>query len=112
MVNLERIHETARVACDSVDPWGGGRLTVNLERICKDFGWITCDSVDPGGVNRQSTWEGSVNTLQRLPVKVLILGMGGFNRLSTWEGSAITLQGLPVSVDPGGSIDGQLRKDL
>ena len=27
----------------------GGQLTVNLERICEDFGRITSDNVDPGG---------------------------------------------------------------
>ena len=27
----------------------GGQLTVNLERICNEFGRITSDNVDPGG---------------------------------------------------------------
>ena len=58
---------------------------LNLERICKDFARITCDNVDPGGVNRQSTWKGSMKTLQGLPVTMLILE---------------------------GSINGQLGKDL
>ena len=29
----------------------GGQLTLNLERICKDFGRIASDNVDPGGVD-------------------------------------------------------------
>ena len=29
---------------------GGSQLTVNLGRICKDFGRITSDNVDPWGV--------------------------------------------------------------
>ena len=44
----------------------GGQLTVNLERIHKDFARITSDSVDPGGVDWQSTWKGSAKTLQGL----------------------------------------------
>ena len=63
----------------------GGQSTVNLGRICKDFGRITSDSVDPGwGVNQQSTWEGSTN----------------FERIIFDNGN------------PGGSIDSQLGKDL
>ena len=27
----------------------GGQSTLNLERICKDFGRIASDNVDPGG---------------------------------------------------------------
>ena len=64
---------------------GGGQLTVNLEGSCKDFARITSDSDDPWGVHQQSTWEGSMKTLQGLPQTVLILG--------------------------GGSIDSQLWKD-
>ena len=53
-------------------------MTVNLGRIHEDFARITSDSVDPGwGVNQQSTWEGSMKTLQGLPLTVLILGGGG-----------------------------------
>ena len=98
-VNLGRIcKDFARITSDSVDPggsinsqlrkdlqrlqglpltvfiWGGGQLTVNLGRICKEFARITSDSVDPGGVNRQSTWEGSAKTLQGLPLTVFIWG--------------------------------------
>ena len=47
---------------------------VNLVRICEGIARITSDNVDPGGVNRQSTWKGSANTLQALPLRVLILG--------------------------------------
>ena len=57
---------------------------VNLERIHKDFARITTDNVDLG-VNRWSSLKGSVKTLQGLPLTMLILG---------------------------GSIDGQLGKDL
>ena len=32
----------------NTDP-GGGRSTLNLERICNDFGRITCATADPGG---------------------------------------------------------------
>ena len=60
-------------------------MTVNLERICKDIERITSDNVHSWGVNRQSTWKGSVKTLQGLPLTMLILR---------------------------GSIDGQLGKDL
>ena len=32
----------------------GGQSTLNLERICRDFGRITSDNVDPGGsINTQ-----------------------------------------------------------
>ena len=35
MVNLERIHKDfGSITSDNVDLGGGGRLTVNLERIC------------------------------------------------------------------------------
>ena len=92
----------------------GGQLTVNLGRIHEDFARITSDSVDPGRESiEQSTWEGSMKTLQGLPQTVLILE--GFNRQSTWEGSTKTLQGLPLTVlilGGGGSIDSQLGKDL
>ena len=54
-----------------------------------------------GGVDQRSTWKGSANTLQGLPVTVLILG-GGVNRQSTWEGSAMTARITCDSVDPGG----------
>ena len=105
-----------------------------MERICKDIARITSDNVDPGGVNQQSIWKGSTKTLQGLPLTMLILG--GFDRQSTWKGSAKTLQGLPLTmligggtfnlvrickdiaritsdnVDPGGSINSQLGKDL
>ena len=85
---------------------GGGQLTVTLGRIHKDFARITSDSVNQGGVNQQSTLEGSAKTLQGLPQTVLILGV---NQQSNWEGSAgITSD----SVDPGGSINSQIGKDL
>ena len=91
----------ARITSDSVDP-GGCQSTVNLGRIHKDFARITSDSVEPGGgVDWQSTWEGSVKTLQGLPLTVLILG--GVDWQSTWEGLVKTLQGLPLTVlIPGG----------
>ena len=50
-LNLERIcRDFGRITSDNVDP-GGGRLTLNLERICRDLGRITSDNVHPGGVN-------------------------------------------------------------
>ena len=76
-----------------------------------------------------------MNTLQGLPLTMLILGV---DQQSTWKGSANTLQGLPLTmlilggqltvnlerihehfaritfdnVDSGGSINAQLGKDL
>ena len=127
-LNLERIHEhIARITPDNDDPWGGGWLTLNLERIHEHIARITSDNVDPGGlgrrgVNQHSTWKGSANTLQGLPLTMLILGVnqhstwkgstntlqgllltmliwgGGVNWCSTWKGSANTLQGLPLTM--------------
>ena len=100
-VTLARIHKDfARITCDNVDPGGsinghlgqdpaktlqglpvtmlilGGQLTVTLGRIHKDFARITCDNVDPGrGQLIKSPWEGSLKTLQGLPVTMLILGV-------------------------------------
>ena len=74
MVNLERIcKDFARITCDSVDP-GRGSIDSQLERICKDFARITSDNVDPGGSINGQLGEGSVKTLQGLPMTVLILG--------------------------------------
>ena len=75
-LNLERIHKDfRRIPSANADPGGvdrhstwkgsaktlegsplpmlilGGRLTLNLERIHKDFGRITSANADPGGVN-------------------------------------------------------------
>ena len=83
-VNLERICEDfARITSDNVDP-RGCQLMVNLERICEDFARITSDNVDPGG-QLTVNLERTAKTLQGLPLTMLILG---------------------------GSIDGQLGKDL
>ena len=49
------------------------------------------------GVNQHSTWKGSTNTLQGLPLTMLILGWG-VNGHSTWKGSANTLQRLPLTM--------------
>ena len=69
MVNLERIcKDFGRITFDNVDPGG----TVNLERIHEDFGRITSDSVD-----QQSTWKGSVKTLEGLPLTMSINGQLG-----------------------------------
>ena len=53
-INLERICEDfGRITSDNAD-LGGGRLTLNLERIHKDFGRITSDNADLGGsINTQ-----------------------------------------------------------
>ena len=125
-VNLGRIHEDfARITSDSVDPgWGRGsidsQLGKDLQRVCKDYLTVLI----LGESNQQSTWEGSMKTLQGLPQTVLILGGGqltvnlgrihedftritsdsvypgvrGFNQQSPWEGSTKTLQGLPQTV--------------
>ena len=106
---------------------GGGRSTVNLERICEDIARITSDNVDPRGVNQWSTWKGSAKTLQRLPLTMLILGGQstvnfericediaritsdnvdwGVDRRSTWKGFAKTLQGLPLTMLILGGVD-------
>ena len=89
---------------------------------------IISDSVDPGGlgVNRQSTWKGSLKTLQGLPLTVLILGRGQstvnlervrkdfamitfdsvdpgrVNQQSTWKGSEDFSRITFDSVDHGG----------
>ena len=90
--------------------WGGWS-TLNLERICKDFGRITSDNVDPGGVNRHSTWKGSAKTLEGSPLTMLILG-GGVIWHSTWKGSMKTLEGSSLTILIGGVIDDtQLGKD-
>ena len=79
MVTLGRIcKDFARITCDNVDP-GRGLINVTLGKIPEDFARITCDHVDPGGAGQlMSPWTGSVKTLQRLPVPMLIL-VGGFN---------------------------------
>ena len=111
----------------------GGQSTLNLERICKDFGRIASDLLGGGlidtqlGKDPQRLWK----DLEGSP-----LILGGFNWHSTWKGSAKTLEGLPLilgggrltlnlerihkdfgriasdNVDPGGSINTQLGKDL
>ena len=45
---------------------------VNLERICEHFGRITSDNV-----NQQSTWKGSMKTLEGLPLTMPIDGQLG-----------------------------------
>ena len=48
MVNLERIcKDIGWITSDNVDP--GGQSMVSLERIHKDIARITPDNVDPGG---------------------------------------------------------------
>ena len=96
-------------------------MTLNLERICEDFGRMASDNVDPGGVHRHSTWKGSAKTLEGSPLTMLILGVdrhstwkgsgkdfgritsdnvdpGGVDRHSTWKGSTKTLEGLPLTM--------------
>ena len=74
-LNLERIRKDyGRIASDNADS-GGGQSTLNLERIRKDYGRITSDNADPGGgVDRHSTWKGSVKTMEGSPLTMLILG--------------------------------------
>ena len=114
----------------------GGSIDTQLGRICRDLGRIASGNVDPGGVDRHSTWKGSAETLEGLPLRMLILGCqstlnlericrdlgriasdnvdpGGVNRPSTWKGSAETLEGLPLTMlILGGLINTQLGKDL
>ena len=89
---------------------GVGQSTVNLGRICKDLARITSDSVDPGGGSIDSELR---KDLQR-PCKDYLLSVDprGVNWQSTSEGSVKTLQGLPLTVlILGGLINSQLRKD-
>ena len=80
-LNLERIcKDFGRIPSDNVDQ--EGQLTLNLKRIRKDFGRIPSDNVDPWGVNRHSTWKWSTKTLEGLPLTMLILGV---NQHSTWK---------------------------
>ena len=73
-LNLERIcKDYGRIASDNANP-GGARSTLNLERICKDYGRIASDNADPGGVDQHSTWKGSTKTMEGLPLTMLILG--------------------------------------
>ena len=102
---------------------GGGRSTLNLERICKDFGRITSDNADLGGpIDTQLgkdpqrlwkdhlwQWKGSAMTLEgspqlgkdpqwfwkdRLNLERICNDLG---RIAwTWKGSAMTLEGLPL----------------
>ena len=67
-LNLERIcRDFGRITSDNVKgSWKGegGRSTLNLERIHRDFGRITSDNVDPGGGGSIDTQLGK--DLQRL----------------------------------------------
>ena len=119
-VNLERIHKDfARITSAPLTMLilGGlidSQLGKDLQRHCKDY-LCTFDSVDPRkGVNRQSTWKGSAKTLQGLPLESV--DPGGVNWRSTRKGSMKTLQGLLlhllINVDSGGAIESQLGKDL
>ena len=78
-LNLERIRrDFERIASANADP-GGGQSTLNFERIHKDFGRITSANADPGGVGRHSTWKGSAKTLEGSPLPMLILGDGSID---------------------------------
>ena len=76
---------------------GGGQSTLNLERICKDFGRMFIR-----GVDQHLTRKGSAKTLEGCSSR-------GVNQHSTWKGCAKTLGGCSSW---GGSIDTQLGKDL
>ena len=93
-LNLERICEDfGRITSDNADP-GGGQSTLNLERIREDFGRITSDNADPGGGGSIDTQLGK--DLQRLWKDRLNLERicKDFGRItSTWKGSAMTLEG-------------------
>ena len=157
--NLERIHEDiTRITSDNVDPggvnwhktWKGSIrtlqglpltmlilvawLTHNLERIHEDITRITSDNVDPGGFDQDTTWKGSMRTLQGLPLAMLILGGWLTHNLernhediaritsdNVDPGGQLTHNCERIhediaritsdNVDPGGSIDTQLGKD-
>ena len=109
-VNLERIcKDIARITSDNVDP-GGGQSTVNLERIHKDIARITSDNVDPRVVNWQSTWKGSMKTLQGLPLTMLVLG--GQLTVNLERICKDIARSTSDNVDPGGLINSQCGKDL
>ena len=97
---------------------GGGRSTLNLERICKSLEGLPCGS----GVDRHWSWGGSIEThfekwswdLQCGSGKDLTMILGEVDRHSTWK----VKLGLPCGsgVDRhwsrGKSIDTELGKDL
>ena len=69
---------------------------VNLERIHKDIARIVSGNVYPSGLNQQSTWKGSANALQGLPLTMLILVGSIDGQLG--KDPAKTLQGLPLTM--------------
>ena len=112
----------------------GGQSTLNLERICKDFGRIASDLLG-GGVDWHSTWKGSTKTLEGS--RRIASDPGGvqltlnlerickdFGRIASDPGGGgrLTLNLERIhkdfgriasdNVDPGGSINTQLGKDL
>ena len=110
-LNLERIRKDfGRIASDNVDP--GGQSTLNLERIHKDFGRIASDNVDPGeGGQLTLNLERICKDFGRIASDNA--DPGGVNGHSTWKGFAKTLEGSPLTMlILGGSIDTQLGKDL
>ena len=109
-LNLERIcKDFGRIASDSADPGGGGQSTLNLERIHKDFGRITSDNVDLGGL---------IDTqLEKDPQR-----LWEDHLWQCWSGggwSTLNLERIckdfgritSDNIDLGGSIDTQLEKD-
>ena len=89
-LNLERIRKDfGRIASDNADSWGrGGQSTLILERIRKDFGRIASDNADSWGEEYRLTLN-----LERIRKDLGRIA-------TTWKGSAKTLEGSP-----------QLRKD-
>ena len=100
----------------------GGQSTLNLERICNNFGRIASDNVDPGGwglidtqlgKDLQHFWKdhlwqcwswGLIDTpLGKDPQQlwkdcIWQCWSWGVNWHSTWEGSATTLEGSPLTM--------------
>ena len=108
----QRLWKDHLCQCWSRGDWS----TLNLERVCKDFGRITFANADPGGrgVDWHSTWKGSAKTLEGSPLPMLILGVGGWSTLNLERIRKDFGRIASANADPGGggSIDTQLGKDL
>ena len=102
---------------DSIDLWEGSIDSSTWEGSVQDScARMISYNVDPGGCRSINIQPGknlhedfARNTSGRLMI------LGGFNQQSTWEGSMKTLQGLSQTVlilGGGGSIGSQLGIDL
>ena len=66
-LNLERIcKDFGRITSDNVDPGGSINTQLGKDQVAINFGRIASDNVDPGGVDRHSTWKGSATDFGRI----------------------------------------------